>query len=68
MASIKQYRGKTWRVIIRRKGFPSTSKTFALKKDAEAWAANEEARMGVSLFDPLQVKAARVTTVRSIFD
>ena len=56
MASIKQYRGKTWRAIIRRKGFPVQSKTFASKKDAEAWAASVESRLGVSQFDGLQLK------------
>jgi len=68
MASIKQYRGKTWRAIVRRKGFPPESKTFALKSDAEAWAAKIEARMGVSSYDPLQLKMAKVTTVKSLFE
>lgn len=68
MASIKQYRGKTWRAIVRRKGFPVESKTFALKSDAEAWAAKIEARMGVSGYDTLQLKMARVTTVKSVFE
>lgn len=67
MASIKQYRNKTWRAIVRRVGFPSQSKTFALKKDAEAWATLVEAKMGVSEFDSMQVKQAGVTTVRDIF-
>lgn len=68
MASIKQYRGKTWRAIVRRKGFPSESQTFALKRDAEEWAARVEARMGVSKFDELQLKQVRTTTVKSLFD
>lgn len=68
MASIKQYRGKTWRAIVRRKGFPSESKTFELKKDAEAWAARVEAKQGVSEYDPLQLKEAKVTTVGILFD
>ncbi len=68
MASIKQYRGKTWRAIIRRKGFPVQSKTFASKKDAEAWAASVESRLGVSQFDGLQLKAAKTMTVRDVFE
>lgn len=71
MASIKQYRGKTWRAIVRRTGFPSQSKTFApplTKKDAELWAAGVEAKLGVSEFDPLQMKQAKVTTVRTLFE
>jgi integrase len=67
MASIKQYRGKKWRVIIRRKGSPSKSKTFDLKRDAENWAAQNESKMGVSAFDPLQLKVAKTTSVRSLF-
>lgn len=68
MASIKQYRGTTWRAIIRRKGFPPASKTFETKKAAEAWVASQEARMGVSEFDPLQLKAAKTLKVKDIFD
>jgi integrase len=68
MASINQYRGKTWRAIIRRKGFPVQSKTFTSKKDAEAWAASVESRMGVGNFDALQLKTARATTVKDLFD
>ena len=67
MASIKQYRGKTWRAIIRRKGFPVQSKTFESKKDAEAWAAVIEARMGVGQFDGLQLKAAKTMTVDYVY-
>lgn len=68
MASIKQYRGKTWRAIIRRKGFPVQSKTFDSKKDAEVWAASIEARMGVHQFDGLQLKTAKTMTVRDVFE
>jgi integrase len=67
MASIKQYRGKTWRAIVKRKGYPPQSKTFELKRDAEAWAASIEAKMGVSKFDHLQLKQAKVMTVRDVF-
>jgi integrase len=68
MASIKQYRGKTWRAIIRRTGFPSQSKTFDFKKDAEAWVAEVEASMGVSRHDPLQLQQAKRMTVRELFE
>lgn len=68
MASIKQYRGKTWRAIVRRVGFPSQSKTFGSKREAEQWAAKVEAKLGVSEFDHLQVKQAKATTVRSLFE
>lgn len=52
---------------MRRKGFPPQSKTFERKAEAEAWAASIEARMGVSEFDGLQLKAAKTATVLSIF-
>lgn len=67
MASIKQYRGKTWRAIIRRKGFPSQSQTFALKKDAEAWALAIESKMGVQ-YSQLQLDSAKTQTVRDVFE
>lgn len=68
MASITQYRGKTWRAIVRRVGFPQQSQTFALKRDAEIWASGIEAKMGVSEFDTLQVQQATTTTVKTIFE
>lgn len=67
MASIKQYRGKTWRVIVRRKGHPAKSKTFESKRDAQAWAVQTEARMGVSRFDAQQLHAAKTYTVKDLF-
>lgn len=68
MASITQYRGKTWRAIIRRAGFPPRSQTFANKKDAETWAADIESKMGVSQYDALQLKQAKLATVATLFD
>ena len=68
MASITQYRGRTWRAIVRRKGFPVQSHTFKSKKEAELWAAGIEARMGVSEYDPLQLKQATVTTCKTVFE
>lgn len=68
MASIKQYRGKQWRAIVRRVGFPSQSQVFEFKRDAETWAARLEASMGVSEFSPLQIKESRETVVSDLFD
>lgn len=67
MASITQYRGKTWRAIVKRAGFPTQSQTFQNKKDAESWAAGIEAKMGVSAYSPLQIKQAKSETVAAIF-
>lgn len=41
MAFIER-RGKAWRVLIRRKGFPAESATFRLKGQADAWARERE--------------------------
>ncbi len=40
-----QKRGKTWRAIVRRKGFEPISGTFDSKADAIAWAGNVEKEM-----------------------
>ena len=41
MATIRQ-RNERWQAIIKRKGYPTLSKTFDLRKDAEKWARLEE--------------------------
>lgn len=41
MATIRPMREK-WQAIVRRKGYPSQSKTFDLRKDAERWARQQE--------------------------
>ena len=34
-----------WQAIVRKKGYPSQSKTFRTKRDAEAWARLTESAM-----------------------
>lgn len=41
MATIRQ-RGSSWQAIVKRKGYPTQSKSFELKKDAEKWARHQE--------------------------
>lgn len=41
MATIRPMREK-WQAIIRRKGYPTITKSFDLKKDAEKWARSQE--------------------------
>jgi len=41
MATIRQ-RNDRWQVIIKRKGYPTQSKTFDLRRDAEKWARQQE--------------------------
>lgn len=45
MASIKQEESGTWRVRIRRKGWPLQTKTFPTKAQAETWARAIENEM-----------------------
>lgn len=68
MASVTKYRGNTWRAVVRRTGHPVQSKTFEKKADADKWAAEREAELGVSRYDPLQLRNAQSTTVGDIFD
>jgi len=44
MATFQQ-RNKTWRAIIRRKGFPPLSRSFDSYDEAETWALDTEAQM-----------------------
>ena len=45
MATITQRSTGLYQVKIRKQGFPSLSKTFKIKKDAEAWARMTESGM-----------------------
>ncbi len=42
MASITKTPSNTWKAIIRRRGWPTTIKTFRTKRDAVDWARNTE--------------------------
>lgn len=44
MATIRQ-RNDRWQVIVKRKGYPTQSKTFDLRKDADKWARQQERSM-----------------------
>lgn len=41
MATIRQ-RGDKWQALVRRKGYPPSTKSFELLKDAERWARQQE--------------------------
>lgn len=45
MATLKQRENGSWQAVIRRKGYPNQSGTFARKIDAEVWARRIEAEM-----------------------
>lgn len=67
MASITQYRGKTWRAIVRKTGYKPVSKTFKTKALAQAWATSIEADMN-SLRHIDRSAAARKLTVSDLFE
>jgi integrase len=61
MATFTKRQGK-WRVQIRRDGYPSVSKTFIAKQDAERWAREHERAIDRGEL-PRQSKELRTTTV-----
>lgn len=67
MASITQYRGRTWRALVRKTGFPPLTKTFPTKLAAVAWATEVEARMLRGAHRPV-LKEIRAYTVRQLFE
>lgn len=50
MATLKQRANGSWQAVIRRKGYPNQSGTFARKIDAEVWARRIEAEMDKRFF------------------
>jgi integrase len=50
MPTIVKTPSGTWKAVIRKTGFPTTIKTFRLKKDAEDWARRSEDEMVRGLF------------------
>lgn len=50
MATIRKKGDYQWHVQVRRKGFPSQTKTFDIKTDAEAWARMIESEMDRGVF------------------
>ncbi len=45
MATITRTPSKTWKAIVRKRGWPTTIKTFRTKRDAEDWARSTEDEM-----------------------
>jgi integrase len=45
VATIHRTPSKTWKAVIRKRGWPSTIKTFRTKRDAEDWARRTEDEM-----------------------
>mgnify|MGYP000362663970 CR=1 FL=1 len=66
MASIRKRGAYQWEVKIRKKGYPTQSKTFTRKMDAEDWARDIESEMSRSAF--LSRKEAEGTTLEEAID
>jgi integrase len=64
MATITK-RGSGWSVQVRRKGFSAQYRTFRLKRDAEAWARLQEARVDQQN-GPIDSRALRYITLGDI--
>ncbi|MEJ2610610.1 MAG: site-specific integrase [Candidatus Thiodiazotropha sp.] len=66
MASIAKTPDGTYRVKIRRKGYPAVSKNFEKKTHAQRWATQIEAEMAKGIF--VSTDEAETTTMAVIFD
>lgn len=66
MATFRKKGEYQWHVQIRKKGFPTQTKTFTHKKDAEAWATAIEREMATGAFIPRQ--ESERTTVRDLIE
>jgi len=60
MASIEKRGDCQWRALVRRKGYPTQSKTFETRKESEAWARMVESEMDRGVFIS-RVEAERTT-------
>lgn len=65
MATVIQ-RGDKWQVKVRREGYPAISKTFSRKRDADAWAREQEREMDRGSWQDRG--AAEATTFYSLVD
>jgi integrase len=65
MATIRQ-RVSRWQCIIKRKGYPTQSKSFDLKKDAEKWARQQEHSIDTGLW--VDRTEAEKTTLEELLD
>lgn len=45
MATITKTPSKTWKAIVRKRGWPTTIKAFRTKRDAEDWVSSTEDKM-----------------------
>jgi len=55
-----------WQAIVREKGYPSQTRTFRTKRDAEAWARSIESQMDRKIWK--DTSAAERTTLAECLD
>lgn len=65
MATIRK-KGKTWHCQIRKKGFPTVTKTFRTKSNAESWAKIAESEMVRGVYT--DTSEAESTTLREALE
>src|SRR5579871_4793439 len=66
MAAITRRKEGQWRALVRRRGFPTQSRTFRSQKDAEAWARGVESTMDRRVF--VSSKEAEKTTLHDALE
>ncbi len=66
MATVTKTPEGTWRALIRKKGWPSTSKNFRTKRDAQDWARRIEDEMVRGIY--IQRSASEQTTLNDALD
>lgn len=65
MATIRQ-RGSKWQAIIKRQGYPTQTKSFELKKDAEKWARQQERKIDAGEWTDQSL--SKLTTLSDLLD
>ncbi|AOV17847.1 integrase [Acidihalobacter aeolianus] len=65
MATITRTKSGTWKAMIRRQGWPTTIKTFRLKRDAQDWARETESAMVRGVYIP-RAHGERLTLDRAL--
>ncbi len=64
LAKITGKRGTKYKAVVRRNGYPTVSKTFRIKRDAESWAKGVEDEMSRRVY--IHRVASEKTTLRML--
>lgn len=59
MATIVKTEAGTWKALVRKTGWPTNTKTFRTKRDAEDWARRTEDEMVRGVDDPFKIQLIR---------